>query len=113
MVSHVFQALGRAVQGTKTAVITFLSIEHRSGYPPASGIQAEKPFTSIGPGTLAGKNKLVLTCHNHLHFKICGFSSRPANIMLPSDEFGVIDELLVAVGTRYSQIIHPTGTIRK
>jgi hypothetical protein len=70
MVAHVFQALGRTVEGAKTAVVALLFIEHRPGDPPAPGIQTKQPLTAVGPGALAGKYELILIYHEYLRFKI-------------------------------------------
>jgi hypothetical protein len=63
MISHVFHALRRAVEGAKTAVVTLLLIQDRPFYPPAPGVQAKKRLVSAGPGTLTGKDEFMFNYH--------------------------------------------------
>jgi hypothetical protein len=67
-ITPVFQALRRAVEGTKTAVIALLFIEHRPGDPPTPRIQTKQPFTTIGPRAFTGKNELMFDYHRYLRF---------------------------------------------
>jgi hypothetical protein len=76
MITLVCQALRRAVEGAKTAVVALFFIEHRPGDPPAPGIQAEQPLPPVGPGTFAGVYKFLLVYHEYLHYSDIKFLTK-------------------------------------
>jgi hypothetical protein len=63
IIALVHQALRRAVESTKTAIVALLMIKHRPGDAPAPGIQAEQHFVAVGPGPFLLEDEFVLDYH--------------------------------------------------
>jgi hypothetical protein len=63
IISHIYQALWRAVERTNPATAAFGFIGYGSCYPPISRVKAKELAIAVGPGSFAGENKIVFNRH--------------------------------------------------